>query len=341
MKALVKAKDEIGLVLSDVNVPKIGNDDVLIKVKTTAICGTDLHIWNWDNWASSTIKTPMTVGHEFMGEVFEVGPDVKNFQIGDRVSAESHITGQNSRNAKAGKLHLDPETVNIGVDRDGAFAEFISVPARNVVNLPDSISDQIGSILDPFGNAVHATLSYDLVGEDVLVTGAGPIGIMSAAIAKYVGARKVLLTDINDHRLELAKKVCDVEVLNPLTGSLEEKMTEMGIKEGFDIGLEMSGNSNAFNDLIKNMYNGGRVALLGLLPNNTQINWDDVIFKGLNIKGIYGREMFETWYKMTQMIRSGLDISKVLTHKFLIDDYKSAFDVIQSGKCGKVVLLWE
>ena len=341
MKALVKAKDEVGLVLSDVNVPKIGNDDVLIKVKTTAICGTDLHIWNWDKWASSTIKTPMTVGHEFMGEVFEVGSNVKNFQIGDRVSAESHITGQNSRNAKAGKLHLDPETVNIGVDRDGAFAEFISVPAKNVVNLPDSISDQIGSILDPFGNAVHATLSYDLVGEDVLVTGAGPIGIMSAAIAQYVGARKVLLTDINDHRLELAKKVCDVEVLNPLKGSLEEKMTEMGIKEGFDIGLEMSGSEQAIDQMMSAMIMGGNVSLLGLPSDKIQFDLSKAIFKALNLKAIYGREIFETWYKGMALIDSGLNIEKVITHKFHYSEFETAFELLNSGKAGKVVLTWD
>ena len=341
MKALVKAKHEVGLVLSDVDVPEIGNDDVLIKVKTTAICGTDLHIWNWDKWASSTIKPPMTVGHEFMGEVSELGSNVKNFKIGDRVSAESHITGLNSRNAKAGKLHLDPETVNIGVDRDGAFAEFISVPAKNVVNLPNSISDEMGSILDPFGNAVHATLSYDLVGEDVLVTGAGPIGIMSAAIAKYVGARKVLLTDINDHRLMLAQKVCDVDVLNPSNESLEEKMAEMGIKEGFDVGLEMSGSGHAIDQMMDAMIMGGKVSLLGLPADKIQFDLSKAIFKALNLKAIYGREIFETWYKGMALIDSGLNIENVITHKFHYSEFQQAFDLLNSGKAGKVVLTWD
>ena len=283
----------------------------------------------------------MTVGHEFMGVIEEVGKKIKNFKIGDRVSVESHITGTKSRNARAGKLHLDPDTVNLGVDTDGAFAEYVKVPESNVVPLPDSVSDEVGAILDPFGNAVHATLSFDLVGEDVLITGAGPIGIMSAAIAEHVGARRILLTDINDHRLELAKKVCSAELLNPTNSSISEKMKDMGLKEGFDIGLEMSGNPDALKDMIRTMYHGGKIALLGILPNDTMVKWDEIIFKGLKIKGVYGREMFESWYKMTQLIRGGLDVSPIITHKFTPDNFQSAFEKVESGKCGKVILDWD
>ena len=341
MKAIVKQRSEVGMVLVDKDVPSISDDDILIKVKKTAICGTDLHIWNWDKWASATIKPPMTVGHEFMGEVFEIGVNVKNFKVGDRVSAEAHITGSNSRNSKAGKAHLDPDTINIGVDRDGAFAEYVSVPAKNVVHLPDEISDEIGSILDPFGNAIHASLSFDLVGEDVLVTGAGPIGIMSAAIAKFVGARKVLLTDINDGRLELAKKVCQVEVLNPAKEDIKNKMREMGLKEGFDVGLEMSGSEQAIDQMIDSMIMGGNVALLGLPADVIKLDLSKVIFKALNLKAIYGREIFETWYKGMALLKSGLDIEKVITHKFHYTDFEQAFELLNSGKAGKVVLNWD
>ena len=341
MKALVKAKSAVGLELQDIEVPELHSDDILIKVKKTAICGTDLHIWNWDKWASNTIKPPMTIGHEFMGEVHELGSNVKNFKIGDRVSAESHITGFNSRNAKAGKLHLDPDTVNIGVDRDGAFAEFIAVPGKNVIKLPDNISDEIGAILDPFGNAVHATLSFDLVGEDVLVTGAGPIGIMSAAIAKHVGARNILLTDINNNRLELAKEVCDVEILNPLNENLKEKMNEMGLKEGFDVGLEMSGSEQAIDQMMDAMIMGGNISLLGLPSDKIQFDLSKAIFKALNLKAIYGREIFETWYKGMALIDSGLDIGNIITHKFHFSDFSKAFDLLNSGKAGKVILDWD
>ena len=341
MKALVKAESTVGLELQDIEVPQLHSDDILIKVKKTAICGTDLHIWNWDKWASNTIKPPMTIGHEFMGEVHELGSNVKNFKIGDRVSAESHITCLNSRNAKAGKLHLDPDTVNIGVDRDGAFAEFIAVPGKNVIKLPDNISDEIGAILDPFGNAVHATLSFDLVGEDVLVTGAGPIGIMSAAIAKHVGARNILLTDINNNRLELAKEVCDVEILNPLNENLKEKMNEMGLKEGFDVGLEMSGSEQAIDQMMDAMIMGGNISLLGLPSDKIQFDLSKAIFKALNLKAIYGREIFETWYKGMALIDSGLDIGNIITHKFHFSDFSKAFDLLNSGKAGKVILDWD
>ncbi len=340
MKALVKEKSEVGLKLQEVDKPKIKSDEVLIKVKATAICGTDLHIWNWDTWASKTIKPPMTVGHEFMGEVLETGDNVKGLELGDRVSAESHIVGSISRNARAGKLHLDPDTVNLGVDRDGAFAEFVSIPFRNVVKLPDSVDDEMGAILDPFGNAIHATLSFDLVGEDVLITGAGPIGIMSAAIALHVGARKVLITDINDDRLSLAKTVSAVETLNPSKENIKDKMKSMGLKEGFDVGLEMSGSEIALDQMIDSMLMGGNVALLGLPSDTINLDLSKLIFKALNIKSIYGREMFETWYKGLALIDSGLDVKKVITHSFHYTEFEKAFQLLNEGKAGKVILNW-
>ena len=341
MKALVKEKSDVGLTLQEVEKPKIKSDEVLIQVKTTAICGTDLHIWNWDAWASKTIKPPMTVGHEFMGEVIEIGDNVKDLALGDRVSAESHMVGCTSRNARAGKLHLDPDTVNLGVDRDGAFAEFVSVPSRNVVQLPDSVDDEMGAILDPFGNAIHATLSFNLVGEDVLITGAGPIGIMSAAIALHVGARKVLITDINDDRLSLAKTVCDVETLNPSKEKIEDKMKSMGLKEGFDVGLEMSGSEAALDQMIDSMLMGGNIALLGLPSDKINLDLSKLIFKALNLKSIYGREMFETWYKGLALIDSGLDVKNVITHSFHYTEFEKAFELLNKGKAGKVVLNWD
>ncbi len=341
MKALVKDKAEVGLKLKDVDIPKIKADEVLIKVKATAICGTDIHIWNWDAWASKTIKPPMTVGHEFMGEIVEVGSSVKNLSLGDRVSAESHIVGSTSRNARSGKLHLDPDTINVGVNRDGAFAEFLCVPSRNVIKLPGSVDNEMGAILDPYGNAVHAALSFDLVGEDVLITGAGPIGIMSAAIALHVGARKVLITDINDDRLSLAKSVCDVETLNPSKENLKEKMKHMGLKEGFDIGLEMSGSESALDQMIGSMLMGGKVALLGLPSDSINLDLPKLIFKALTLKAIYGREMFETWYKGLALIESGLDVTNVITHSFHFTEYEKAFELLNAGKAGKVVLNWD
>ncbi len=340
MKALVKEKPEVGLKLQEVDTPKIKSDEVLIKVKATAICGTDLHIWNWDNWASKTIKPPMTVGHEFMGEIIEIGSDVEGLAMGDRVSAESHMVGQVSRNARAGKLHLDPDTVNLGVDRDGAFAEFVSIPSRNVVQLPDSVDNEMGAILDPFGNAIHATLSFDLVGEDVLITGAGPIGIMSAAIALHVGARKVLITDVNDDRLSLAKTVSNVETLNPSKENIENKMKDMGLKEGFDVGLEMSGSEAALDQMIDSMLMGGNIALLGLPSDPINLDLSKIIFKALNLKAIYGREMFETWYKGLALIDSGLDVKNVITHSFHYTEFEKAFELLNKGKAGKVVLNW-
>lgn len=341
MKALVKDKAEVGLKLKEVDIPKIKADEVLIKVKATAICGTDIHIWNWDAWASKTIKPPMTVGHEFMGEIVEVGSNVKNLSLGDRVSAESHIVGSTSRNARSGKLHLDPDTINVGVNRDGAFAEFLCVPSRNVIKLPGSLDNEMGAILDPYGNAVHAALSFDLVGEDVLITGAGPIGIMSAAIALHVGARKVLITDINDGRLSLAKSVCDVETMNPSKENLKEKMKHMGLKEGFDIGLEMSGSESALDQMIDSMLMGGKVALLGLPSDSINLDLPKLIFKALTLKAIYGREMFETWYKGLALIESGLDVTNVITHSFHFTEYEKAFELLNAGKAGKVVLNWD
>ena len=341
MKALVKDKAEVGLKLKEVDIPKIKADEVLIKVKATAICGTDIHIWNWDAWASKTIKPPMTVGHEFMGEIVDVGSSVKNLSLGDRVSAESHIVGSTSRNARSGKLHLDPDTINVGVNRDGAFAEFLCVPSRNVIKLPGSVDNEMGAILDPYGNAVHAALSFDLVGEDVLITGAGPIGIMSAAIALHVGARKVLITDINDDRLSLAKSVCDVETLNPSKENLKEKMKHMGLKEGFDIGLEMSGSESALDQMIDSMLMGGKVALLGLPSDSINLDLPKLIFKALTLKAIYGREMFETWYKGLALIESGLDVTNVITHSFHFTEYEKAFELLNAGKAGKVVLNWD
>ncbi len=341
MKALVKDKAEVGLKLKDVDIPKIKADEVLIKVKATAICGTDIHIWNWDVWASKTIKPPMTVGHEFMGEIVEIGSSVKNLSLGDRVSAESHIVGSTSRNARSGKLHLDPDTINVGVNRDGAFAEFLCIPSRNVIKLPGSVDNEMGAILDPYGNAVHAALSFDLVGEDVLITGAGPIGIMSAAIALHVGARKVLITDINDERLSLAKSVCDVETMNPSEENLKEKMKHMGLKEGFDIGLEMSGSESALDQMIDSMLMGGKVALLGLPSDSINLDLPKLIFKALTLKAIYGREMFETWYKGLALIESGLDVTNVITHSFHFTEYEKAFELLNSGKAGKVVLNWD
>ena len=341
MKALVKEKLEVGLKLQEVDTPKIKSDEVLIKVKTTAICGTDLHIWNWDNWASKTIKPPMTVGHEFMGKIIEIGSAVEGLTIGDRVSAESHMVGQVSRNARAGKLHLDPDTVNLGVDRDGAFAEFVSIPSRNVVQLPDSVDNEMGAILDPFGNAIHATLSFDLVGEDVLITGAGPIGIMSAAIALHVGARRVLITDINDVRLSLAKTVSNVETLNPSKENIEDKMKNMGLKEGFDVGLEMSGSEVALDQMVDSMVMGGNIALLGLPSDPINLDLSKIIFKALNLKAIYGREMFETWYKGLALIDSGLNVKNVITHSFHYTEFEKAFQLLNEGKAGKVVLNWD
>lgn len=337
MKALVKKKPEKGIWLDEVPIPEIGNNDLLIKIHKTAICGTDLHIYNWDEWAQRTIKTPMTIGHEFVGEVVEKGVNVTGYKIGDRVSGEGHIVCGLCRSCLAGRRHLCPNTVGVGVNRNGCFAEYLSLPASNAWHLHPSIPSDVAAFFDPFGNAVHTALSFDMVGEDVLITGAGPIGIMAAAICKHVGARHVVITDVNDYRLDLARKMGATRAVNVARTSIKACMDELEMV-GFDIGLEMSGNPGAFGSMLESMYNGGRIALLGILPKTAQINWDLVIFKGLFLKGIYGREIFETWYKMQSMLQSGLDISPVLTHKFSFDDFQKGFDVMSSGQCGKVVL---
>jgi len=340
MRALVKAEKARGIWMDDVPKPDVGPNDVLIQVGHSAICGTDIHIYQWDDWAKRTVPVPMVVGHEFSGVIVATGSEVRGFEEGDRVSAEGHITCGVCRNCRAGRRHLCINTIGVGVNRPGAFAEFISVPAFNVFKLPDAISDEMASILDPFGNATHTALSFDLVGEDVLITGAGPIGIMAVAIARFAGARHVVITDINDYRLELARKMGATRAINVKSESLSDVMRELGMTEGFDVGMEMSGNAAAFNDLLKNMHHGGSVAILGIPPGNTAIDWNQVIFKGLVLKGIYGREMFETWYKMASMVQSGLDVSPIITHRFKIDDYQPAFDLMESGQSGKVILEW-
>jgi len=341
MKALVKAKAERGIWLEDIQEPEIGHNDVLINIRRTAICGTDIHIYQWDDWASKTIPVPMAVGHEFAGVIVECGSEVRGFSVGDRVSAEGHITCGVCRNCRAGRRHLCINTVGVGVDRPGAFAEYLSVPAFNVFKIPDDISDDMASILDPLGNATHTALSFDLVGEDVLITGAGPIGIMAVAIARYAGARHIVITDINDYRLELARKAGASIALNVSNGSLDDTMQELGMEEGFDVGMEMSGNPSAFRDMLRIMHNGGSIALLGIPPGETTIDWTQVIFKGLTLKGIYGREMFETWYKMSSMLQSGLNIDSIITHHFPIDDFQPAFELMESGQSGKVILNWD
>lgn len=340
MKSLVKAKAEVGLWLEDIAIPVIGHNDVLVKIKKTAICGTDIHIFNWDEWAQKTIPIPMTVGHEFAGKIVEIGSEVRGINIGDRVSAEGHITCGFCRKCRAGERHLCRNSLGVGVNRPGAFAEFISVPACNICLLPDTISDDLGAMLDPLGNAAHTALEFDLVGEDVLITGAGPIGIMAVAIAKHVGARHVVITDVNNTRLNLAKKMGATRAVNVKNQNLRDVMEDLRMTEGFDVGLEMSGNAEAFSDMLEIMNHGGKIAMLGIIPAGTAINWDYVIFKGLEIKGIYGRKMFETWYKMIAMLESGLDLSPVLTHHFAVNDYAEAFEIMRSGNSGKIILDW-
>ena len=340
MKALVKAKAERGIWMEDIKKPDVGHNDVLIKVNRTAICGTDIHIFKWDNWAQATIPVPMAVGHEFSGEIVDMGIEVKGYEIGDRVSAEGHITCGYCRNCRAGRRHLCMNTVGVGVNRQGAFAEYLSVPAFNVFKLSDAISDDMASILDPLGNATHTALSFDLVGEDVLITGAGPIGIMAVAIARFAGARHVVITDVNDYRLDLANKMGATRTINVSKGTIDETMKELGMVEGFDVGMEMSGNPQAFRDMLRTMHHGGKVAILGIPPGDMAIDWNDVIFKGLILKGVYGREMFETWYKMSSMLQSGLNMDPIITHHFDIDEFQPAFELMESGQSGKVILHW-
>ncbi len=340
MRSLVKAKREPGIWMQDVPVPEYGVNDVLIKIHKTAICGTDIHIYSWDDWAEATIPVPMTIGHEFYGEIVEIGSEVKGFEKGQRVSGEGHITCGMCRNCRAGKRHLCRNTLGVGVNRPGCFAEYLALPAANVLPLPDDISSDQASILDPLGNAAHCALSFNVVGEDVLITGAGPIGIMAAAIVRHIGARHVVITDVNEHRLALARKMGVTRAVNVKYQSIQEVIDELGMLEGFDVGLEMSGNPMAFNDLLKAMNNGGSIAVLGIPPHETAIDWSQVIFKGLVIKGVYGREMFETWYKMIAMLQSGLDISPVMTHHFPVAKYQEAFDIMASGQSGKIILDW-
>ena len=341
MKLLVKAKAEKGIWLQDTPEPEVGHNDLLIKIRKTAICGTDMHIYNWDEWSQKTIPVPMVVGHEYVGEVVGMGQEVKGFKVGDRVSGEGHITCGHCRNCRAGRVHLCRNTEGVGVNRPGAFAEYLVIPAFNAFKIPDNISDDLASIFDPFGNAVHTALSFDLVGEDVLITGAGPIGIMAAAVAKHVGARHVVVTDINPYRLELAKKMGATRAVDVSKEDLKDVMNELGMTEGFDVGLEMSGVPVAFRDMLNKMNHGGKIAMLGIPPQDVAIDWNQVIFKGLVIKGIYGREMFETWYKMASLLQSGLDLSPIITHTFSIDDFQKGFDTMGSGHSGKVILDWQ
>ena len=326
--------------MEDVPEPQCGTNDVKIKVTHTGICGTDLHIYTWNEWAQRTLDLPLITGHEFCGIVEEIGPGITHYKPGDHVSGEAHITCGYCRNCRAGKRHLCHKTIGVGIQRDGAFAEYLVIPESNVWPIHKDIPSEIAAFFDPFGNAAHTALSFEMVAEDVLITGAGPIGIMAVSICNFVGARHVVITDVNDYRLDLARKMGASRVINVSRERISDVFEDLNMSNGFDVGLEMSGNPDAFKDMLENMYHGGKIALLGLLPKATQINWDDIIFKGLHVKGIYGREMYETWYKMTQMLRSGLDISPVLTHKLPIDDFQEGFDIMESGNCGKVVLEW-
>ncbi len=340
MKALVKLEASEGIWMQDVPMPDMGPNDVLIKINRTAICGTDVHIYNWDAWSQRTIRVPLVIGHEFAGEIVDMGREVRGFSLGDRVSGEGHVTCGHCRNCRGGRRHLWRNTYGVGVNRAGAFAEYLSIPAFNAFHIPDNISDDYASVLDPLGNAVHTALSFDLVGEDVLITGAGPIGCMAAAVAKHVGARFVVITDVNPARLEYARQMGATYAVDVRHEKLSDVMEQLGMTEGFDVGLEMSGSQSAFNQMLSVMNNGGRVGLLGIPPENTVINWDYVIFKGLVIKGVYGREMFETWYKMVAMLQSGLSLDHIITHHFPIDEFQKGFDVMRSGLSGKVILDW-
>tara|TARA_R110002124_G_scaffold53185_3_gene152562 strand:+ start:1570 stop:2610 length:1041 start_codon:yes stop_codon:yes gene_type:complete len=340
MKALGKLEPREGLWMHTAPVPKIGADDVLIRIRKTGICGTDVHIWNWDEWAQKTVPVPMITGHEFAGEIVELGRNVTDLEVGQRCSGEGHLIGKNSRQSRSGRFHLDPATRGIGVNVQGAFAQYLCLPAFNVVPLPDDISDDIGAILDPLGNAVHTALSFDLLGEDVLVTGAGPIGIMAAAVARHAGARHVVITDVNPHRLDLAARVADVTPVNVATTDLKDVQSSLKLAQGFDVGLEMSGNQQAFDQMVDAMVMGGRIAMLGIPPGKSPVDWSKIVFKALTIKGVYGREIFETWYKMIAMLQNGLDVSGVITHRFNVDDFEQGFAKMKSGTSGKVILDW-
>lgn len=341
MKALVKKYAEERLWLEDVPVPEIGPNDVLIKIKKTSICGTDIHIYNWDDWAQKTIPVPMVVGHEYMGVIEAIGSNVQDVKIGEVVSGEGHLVCGHCRHCRAGRGHLCPYTRGVGVNRPGCFAEYLSIPVSNVWHNDHNIPEDILSIFDPLGNAIHTALSFDILGEDVLITGAGPIGIMAAAIAKHAGARYVVITDMNPYRLELAKKIGVTRAVDVSKEKLQDVIQELGMKEGFDVGLEMSGSMKALNDMIDVMFHGGNIALLGILPANAAANWEKIIFNSLTLRGIYGRKMFETWYKMSVMIQSGLDVSPVITHKFNYKDFEEAFQLMKTGNSGKIILEWD
>lgn len=341
MKALVKLHPEKGIWMEEVQVPTIGVNDVLIKIRITSICGTDLHIYKWDDWAKKTIHTPMTIGHEYVGEIVDIGSGVKNLKVGDRVTGEGHIACGHCRNCRRGKLHVCENTIGVGVNRDGAFAEFLSIPAANVVKLDPRIPDEIASIMDPFGNATHTALSFPLIAEDVLITGAGLIGSMATAICRFAGARYIVVSDLSDYRLAIAREMGATLTVNPSKGeTITQAVQQLGMR-GFDVGLEMSGAPAGFREMIANMYNGSKISLLGILPNSTLVDWNEIIFKALTIKGIYGREMWETWYQMEQMIISGINLAPIITHRFCVDDFQKGFDVMESGQCGKVILNWD
>ena len=339
MKALVKNKPEPGLWMEDVPVPGVGDSDVLIKIHKAAICGTDIHIFNWDRWAQKTIKPPLVIGHEFVGTVAQIGANVRDVEIGELVSGEGHIVCGHCRNCLAGRRHLCIDPKCVGVDRDGAFAEYLSIPVSNIWHCDPNITTDVLTCFDPFGNAVHTTLSYDLVGEDVLITGAGPIGCMAIGVARQAGARYVVITDVNPERLKLAERMGPTLTLDVRTERIEDAVRQLGMKEGFDVGLEMSGSPEAFKSMLENVCHGGNIAMLGIMPT-TAIDWDHVVFNGLTIKGIYGREMFETWYKATMLIQGGVDIRPLITHRFGYTEYRKAFEVMSSGNSGKVILNW-
>jgi len=340
MKALVKKQATPGIWMLEVPEPRIGPNDVLIEIVKTSICGTDLHIYKWDAWAQRTIPVPMAVGHEYCGRIVEIGSEVRGLAVGDRVSGEGHVTCGHCRNCRAGRRHLCRNTQGVGVDRPGAFAQYLSLPAVNAFKLADSVADDTAAILDPFGNATHTALAFDLVGEDVLVTGAGPIGTMATAVARFVGARHIVVTDVNDYRLALARRMGASRAINVERESLEEAMRDLGMQEGFDVGLEMSGSPAALREMLRTMHHGGSIAILGIPAEPAAIDWSEVIFKGLTLRGIYGREMFETWYKMSSLLQSGLELGPVITHHFAAEEYERAFETTASGQSGKVILDW-
>jgi len=339
MKALVKAEPKEGLWLQEVPVPEVGKNDVRIRIAKSSICGTDVHIWNWDAWAQKTIPVPMAVGHEFVGVIDVIGDNVEDFEPGELVSGEGHVVCGRCRNCMAGRRNLCPNTSSVGVNRPGAHAEYLVIPVTNVWPANEDIPLDVTSCFDPLGNATHTALSFDMLGEDVLITGAGPIGCMAAGIAKYAGARYIVVTDVNPYRLDLARKMGATLALDVRTGTIADAQAQLGMKEGFDVGMEMSGNSDAFRSMLENMCHGGKIAMLGILPR-TEVDWDHIVFNGLTIKGIYGREMYETWYKMTVMIQGGLDITPVITHRYPYTEFEEAFEVMRSGQSGKVVMDW-